>query len=159
SFEGDNPAVELGQGTTALEEVLDLLEGPGWDHWRIETTVFTARWPESFALTSAPTPGPPFDLHGPDGAFLFTQGPFAVGRLPALTEMAAPGQTVLRHGRSPMGGWVELEYLHDGAPWRQTHRVVEHGGGYALVVTAQAPERWATLTDAAAEEFATSLRP
>ncbi len=159
SLEEARPVVELGSDTAALNEVLDLLEGPVRDHWRIETTVFTARWPESFALTSAPSPGPPFDLHGPDGALVFVQGPIGPARLPALTAMAGPGQKVKRHGSSPGWGWVELEYTHEGIRWRQTHRVLEDGHGYALVVTAQTPERWAELTDAAAEVVAGSLRP
>ena len=37
------PAVELAEGTTALNEVLDVTPGPRLDAWRIETTVFTAR--------------------------------------------------------------------------------------------------------------------
>src|SRR5262249_46522971 len=131
----------------------------GFDPWRIEAVVFTCRWPQSFVSASAPFPGPPFDLHGLDGALLFVQGPVRLDRLPALTDMVGPGQTVKRHGRSDQGGWVELAYVHDGNPWWQTHRVVEDGLGYALVVTAQTPERWAALAMAAAQEVATSLSP
>ena len=116
---GEAPGVELAAGTAALAEVLDLLPGPGWDHWRIETTVFTARWPESFALASAPSPGPPFDLHGPGGALLWVQGPVLLDRLPAPPAMAGAGQRVRRHGWSSRGGWVELAYDRDGVPWRQ----------------------------------------
>jgi hypothetical protein len=157
SLDGVRPAAELVPGTTDLAEVLDLLEGPGLDRWRVETTVFTCLWPEGFALASASSPGPPFDLHGPGESLVFVQGPLAVARLPPLAGVA--GQTVRRQGRSSLGDWVELEYQHGGLPWRQTHRVVEDGQGYALVVSAQSPEAWAGLTDAAAEEVASSLAP
>jgi hypothetical protein len=40
-FGGARPSVELAAGTARLEDVLDLLPGPGLDHWRIETSVFT----------------------------------------------------------------------------------------------------------------------
>jgi hypothetical protein len=42
-LEGGSPEVELGEGVESLDEVLSLMEGPDHDHWRIETTVFTAR--------------------------------------------------------------------------------------------------------------------
>lgn len=38
TFGGGDPAAELGEGTLALDDVLDLPGGPGWDHWRVETT-------------------------------------------------------------------------------------------------------------------------
>ena len=56
-FGGTEPVVRLDGGTADLGEVLDLVPGAGLDHWRIETTVFTARWPASFALASQ-SPGP-----------------------------------------------------------------------------------------------------
>jgi hypothetical protein len=158
-FGGNLPDVELGKGTQALEAVLDLQEGPHLDHWRVETTVFICRWPEGFALTSPASPGTPFELHGPDGALVYVQGPVRVDRLPPLNEMVGPGQSVRRYGRTARGGWVELEYEHEGERWRQTHRVLEDTSGYALVVSAQAPVGAAGLAEAAAEEVAASLAP
>ncbi len=63
-------------------------------------------------------------------------------------------------GRSPDGSsWVELEYLHEGRPFRQTHRLVEFDADRVCVVTAQSPEAGAAEANAAAEEVADSLRP
>lgn len=167
------PAVSLGEGTSGLGDVLDLIPGAGHDHWRIETTVFTARWPESFSPASPP-PGPgmpsPFDLHGPEGSLIYVQGPLPRRQVRSLARMAAPGQAIRRHGRSsgrswwPLRGdrhpgwsWVELGYLHEGAPWRQVYRLCDLGRGDACLVTAQSPERWADLTAQAAEELALSI--
>ena len=84
--------------------------------------------------------------------------------------MAAPGQTVLSHGRPsgrswwppwaarrPGWSWVELGYLYEGAPWRQVYRLSNLGWGNVCLVTTQAPERWADLTARAAEELAASV--
>ncbi len=154
---GNNlPDVELGEGTASLEEVLDLCEGSDRDHWRVETTVFTIRRLAGFALESSAGPGPPgFHLHGPDATLLYVQGPFPRGRLPAPSAMAGPGQTVRRHGDS----WVELEYFHEGTPWRQTHWLVGFLQDHAYVVSVQAPERLSGLAEAAVAEVAESLEP
>jgi hypothetical protein len=157
TFGGKNlPDVELGEGTASLEEVLDLCEGPDRDHWRVETTVFTIHWPQGFALESSADPGPPgFYLHGPDATLLYVQRAFPRGRVPAPAAMAGPGQAVRRHGNT----WVELEYLHEGTAWRQTHWVVDLLRDHACVVSVQAPERWAGLAEATAAEVAVSLEP
>ncbi len=170
---GAKPIVHLGERTSDLGEVLDLIPGGGCDHWRIETTVFTARWPSGFALASPPGPGmpSPFDLLGPDGALIYVQGPLPRRDLRGLDRIAAPDQVIRRHGRSagrswwppgwavrhPGWSWVELEYRHEGSPWRQVYRLADLGGGYACVVTKQAPEQWAEWTDQAAEEVAASI--
>ncbi len=160
SLNDKHPSVELGDETTRLEGVLDLVEAPALDDWRIETTVFSIRWPEFFAMQSSPeATAPGFDLHGPDGTLLYIQGPLSPARLPALTSMAGPGQTVRRHGHSPRWAWVELDYTHNGVPWQQTHRVVSLGSEQICVVTVQSPERLAGQVDIAAEEVASSLCP
>jgi hypothetical protein len=158
TFTADGPAVELAGGTQRVEEILDLLPGPGLDHWAIETTVFTVGWPASFALGSSPDP-PGFELLGPGRAMVYVQGPFPRPRLPTLDAMAAPGQAVRRQGRTARWAWVELEYRHEGTPWRQTHRVVDFRDDQVCVVTSQAPLGQATPADAAADEVAASLTP
>jgi hypothetical protein len=156
--EGARPAVDLGEATNDLGEVLDLLPGLALDHWRVETTVFTARWPEGFAVESSAKP-PGFFLRAPEGALIHIQGPLPRARLPALTAMVGPGQKVRRHGHAPSWSWVELEYAHEGAPWKQTHRVLDSGTDYTCVVTAQCPQQLSALVEAAADEVAGSLAP
>ena len=53
----------------------------------------------------------------------------------------------------------ELDYLHDGVAWRQTHRLVKLAGEQICVVTVQSPEGLVNLAEAAAEEVAGSLIP
>lgn len=158
TLEGNSPTVELGKDTAALEEVLDMMEGPDLDHWRIETSVYTCGWPAGFTLTSNnESARPAFFLKGPDAALLFVQGPFAITRLPSLSDMVGPGQKLRRQGRSARGGWVELEYQHENRPWLQTHRLIEDVQEEVFVVTAQTPETGASLTDTAAEEIVRSF--
>jgi hypothetical protein len=152
-FSRPNPAIELNQGTDGLEEILDFTEGPMCDHWRIETTVYSIRWPEGFAVQSQQEP-PGFDLLGPNGTLIFLQGPFDPRNLPPPAEMVGEGQSVHQLGRN----WVELSYLHDGVPWRQTHRLVAFGQD-VVVVTSQAPAKWNTLVSAAAVNVSESLSP
>jgi hypothetical protein len=149
----EGPRFGLGEGTASLEAVLDLQVGPSHAHWRIEIAVFSTRWPDGFIVVSEPKP-PGFYLRGPNEGLIYLQGPFPRERLPALTAMAAPGQTIRGHGED----WVELSYEHDGVAWVQRHRLVDFEGN-ALVVTSQSPESGAEITDVAAEQVASSLAP
>jgi hypothetical protein len=158
TFAGGNPEVELAEETQTLEEILDLLPGPDADHWVIETTIFAVCWPESFTLGSTPKP-PGFELIGPAGGMVFVQGPVHRSHLPPPTDMVGPGQVVRRQGQSDRWAWVELEYSHEGAAWRQVHRVVSLAGDHAFVVTSQALVGQTTLAEQAADEVAASLRP
>lgn len=149
SFESGRPEVEDG---ASIHDVADLIRGPNHDHWRIETTVFTIRWPTGFALwSSAQAPG--FDLLGPHDTMIYLQGPVLAARVPEPEEMIGAGQTVLGHDRD----WVELAYDHDGVAWRQKHRVAELED-YRVLVTAQGPAERFGPADAAAQEMALSLR-
>lgn len=147
------PVVELDDGTLDLAEVLELAAGPAPECWRIDTSVFSANWPEGFAVRSTSEP-PGFDLVGPDGTLIFLQGPFEREQLPLPRQMAGDGQIVRRHGRD----WVELDYRQEGAPWRQAHRLVAFGP-YAIVVSSQAPAAWHPLVDAAAAALGASIAP
>jgi len=148
--------------------------GGHYDHWRIETTSFAVRWPESFALVSPPEPRrlSAFDFRGPERSLLYVQGPFMRKRIPSVAAIAAPGQTILRRGlrkdwlrvvrpgaKRPDWLWVELGYDHEGQPWRQLHRFVPLDATRGFIVTAQSPQTQAAPTAKAAEEVATSLSP
>lgn len=151
-FSEDAPILDLGKGVNRLSDVLELLEGPGWDHWRIETSVYSVRWPEGFAVQSTPDP-PGFELIGPGDTLIYLQGPLERRNLPNLDRMIGPGQTIHQLGSD----WVELDYLHESAPWRQTHRLLDFGPNDAVVVTSQAPQKWGRLIDVAAVQVAESL--
>ena len=152
-FAESDPTIELGAGTNRLEEVLEFTEGPESDHWRIETTVYSVRWPDAFAVQSSPEP-PGFDLVGPNGTLVFIQGPFDPERLPALSDMVGTGQSIHNIGSS----WVELSYLDGSVAWRQTHRLIAFGSD-VVVVSSQAPVEWNALVSAAAMIVGDSLAP
>lgn len=145
------PILELAPGTEAVHEVADLLRGPEGDHWRIETSVFTIRWPTGFALwSSAQAPG--FDLLGPDQTMIYLQGPILAARLPALADMHAPEQAAVAIGEN----WIELGYEHEGRAWRQRH-IVAALDEYRLVVTGQGPEEHFDAVSSAVQEVAESV--
>src|SRR5438445_1255340 len=89
----DDPAVELAEGTSRLEEVLEFTEGPNFDHWRMVTSVYSVRWPEGFAVGSTTDP-PGFDFIGPNGTLIYLQGPFDCSHVPPFEEMASPEQQI-----------------------------------------------------------------
>jgi hypothetical protein len=168
SDDGRRVRSEPAHQTKTSVDVVEVIEGaayPDWghgaahDHWRIETSVLSVRWPEGFALESVNQPPPIFDLVGPDGARLWLQGPMPAERVPPLDRMEGPGQTTERISSSAGGPLVELRYLHDGGPWRMFHCVVDRYAAHACLVTAQTPERWRELIRSAVEEVAASLTP
>ena len=148
--------------------VVELIEGAAYsnwdhaaafDHWRVETSVLSVRWPEGFAVRSVAHAPPGFELVGPAGALIWVQGPFATGSLPPLEEMVAPGQTIERTHSAAGGPLIELRYLHDGTVWHMFHCVVTRIAGADCVVTGQTPASGRDVVYAAVEEVAASLMP
>lgn len=129
------------------------------DHWRIETSVFSVRWPEGFAIRSVADAPPVFELQGPDGALVWVQGPFGDVSVPPLEELAAPGQTIARTGVGPGGPVIELRYFHAGEPWQMSHCIVNRYPGAFCIVSGQATTKGGELVRAAVEEVAASLTP
>ena len=153
AFASGTPVIELGEGTESIHQVADIVRGPGWNHWRIETTVFTLRWPAGFALwSSGQAPG--FDLLGPAQTMIYLQGPVLASRLPPLADMHAADQSVIAQGET----WVELAYEHEGAEWRQRHQIAALGE-YRLVLTGQGPEAEFPFVRSALEEVTASVQP
>ncbi|MGH3390708.1 MAG: hypothetical protein ACRDOO_17720 [Actinomadura sp.] len=141
-----DPAVELSNADSA-DQVVDISAGPVDQSWRVETSLYSVAWPEGFRIEPPPDGGPSmFDLHGPDGALLYVQGPFADDRLPTPDQLVAPGQTVVVKRRVRDVEVVELAYVHEDAEWRQGYWLVPLGEGRSLVVTAQAPAARAAET-------------
>jgi hypothetical protein len=158
-FGGEEPTVELAPGTSSLREVIEVVEGPAGDHWRIETNVFSIPWPAAFAFESSGERTPPvFYLRGPDDALVYVQGPFPPEKRPGLADLAAPGQTVHRQGETAGSHWVELDYIHDGRPWRQRQYLVSPWpSAHFVLVSTQAREEHAELTARAADEIASRI--
>jgi hypothetical protein len=157
---GRELAFSLSPDTEELSEVVELSAGPELDHLRIDTTVFTVRWPATLVLAS---PGPdaptPFDLHGPDGALVFVQGPYPAAQVPPPEALRGPEQQHLRSGATAGRRWAEFGYTHEGRRWVQRQYVVPFGRSGVLLVSSQALEAHAALIAAAADEVASSLAP
>jgi hypothetical protein len=152
-------AVDL-SGADSVDQVVDIAAGPAERTWRVETSLYSVAWPEGFRIESPPEAGPSmFDLHGPDGALLYVQGPFADDRLPMPDQLVAPGQAVVAKRRVQDVEAVELAYAHENVEWRQGYWFVPLGQGRSLVVTAQAPAAHAEETMRAGDLVAGSVRP
>jgi hypothetical protein len=157
-----------GPGVSELRDVLDVIQGAaneGWthgaahDHWRIETSIFTVRWPEGFVLRSISQPPPVFDLVGAEEGRLWVQGPFPHERIPSPDRMEGPGQTTRQITHCAGGPLVELAYTYQNRAWRMFHCIVNRYPAYACVVTAQTPEEYRDQLATAVEEVATTLTP
>jgi hypothetical protein len=135
---------QLGPTTPTLAAVADVENGPAFDEWWLETSVY--RVPMIDHWTAASTDGPcAFDLLGPDDSLIFVQTP---RRLPPLAEIRASGQELDCSGSDSRSEWVQLRYLVDGAPWSQRHHVVRLGAVVA-VISAQAPQEHMVTTTSA----------
>lgn len=151
------PAIRLTNAQSA-DEVVEVLAGPAEHVWRIETSPFSVEWPEGFAIDSPPAgdDSTPFLLFGPDGSVIYLQGPRGHDRIPPLTQLIAPGQTLVDHRSEPAFEVVELAYQHDGTAWRQIHHLVALTDTHGLVITAQSPATHTTQVRQAAELMARS---
>ncbi|MFC0548893.1 hypothetical protein [Kutzneria chonburiensis] len=149
--------VEL-TGAESPGEVVEVLTGPAGSVWRIETSPFTIDWPEGFSIDSPPADdnSSPFLLFGPAGSAIYLQGPYRRDRIPPLTQLAGPGQTLVDQQSAAAFDAVELEYEQGGNTWRQTHHLVDLGDE-RLVITAQTPATHGIQVRAAAELMARSV--
>ncbi len=117
--------------------VADIVAGPRFDAWWIETSRYRIPLPLGWSAIATGELSPSvFDLVGPGDALVFVQTP---SQVPAIERMIAPGQQVARRGSDAQSAWVELHYEHAGATWVQRHDVVRVGET-DLVVTAQATD-------------------
>ncbi len=128
---------QLGENTNSLDDVLDVIEGPNWNAWWLETSTFRLPLPIAWTFHADGSAAPVlFDLIGPGGAAIYVQTP---RRIPAPEALVAPGQTLRKSGGSGNDFWVEVAYNHYGERWFQRHTVVSLGKA-RCVVTIQAPE-------------------
>jgi hypothetical protein len=149
--------VTLEGATAALEEVADVVDGPALADWRIESSTFTASWPEGFALYSR-SKSPGYELVGDGGTLVFPQGPLE-GPLPPDERFAAPGQRIVATGVfADSIRAIELAYEHEGQEWTQRHYFVPFGRR-TIIVTAQAVARLGNALAPIAERFALSIEP
>jgi hypothetical protein len=127
----------LGEGTGALDDVVDIVPGPAFTSWWLETSVYRIPLVSGWRALAEGVPDQPsmFDLVRPDGALLFVQTP---KNIPAPARMVAPGQRLHAQGTGARSEWVEVRYQHDGVEWAQRHDVVPLAGA-TCIVTVQCP--------------------
>jgi len=147
---------KIDQHTESLNDVLDVEAGPDAHDWRIETSVFTCCWPRGYLLCSNnfPEDPGPFDLVGIHNELIYIQKPKT---MPDVETMCGPNQKILNVQRHAESEWIELEYEHEGTPWRQRHEVVTLLG-QRFAVTMQTPLSFARDAVDVAREIATSIR-
>jgi hypothetical protein len=158
-FGAGEPYIQLAPGTASLKEVAEISPGPAVESWRIETSLFSHAWPKSFTVESLGNIDPPlYHFDGPEEALIEVQGPFTADKLALMGNFSAPGQEVVRQGKTAGHTWYELAYEHDSRPWRQRQYVVAaRPDGAFVVVSAQAPKSQAAPLAAAADEIASSF--
>ena len=130
-------------------ELVDVETGTHPGAWRIETTVFSCRWPEGFALAHDPSAMSPFLLLGPADAMLWIDGPIQAARATPIEKLAAPGQNVREVRESADAARIDLDYLEDGVRFWQRRVVVRWSEEKVLVLSAQAPKASEKLAQAA----------
>ena len=139
----------LGPGTARWEDVVHALDeepsvrdapfvldldGATTIEWPIHTTAWStdASWPVELT----------FDDEASD-EMLYVQGAFDASRLPSLSLLVAPGQTLVRtdtlEGACGPIERVELAYERHGTAWLQWRARVPRSDGRVALVTAQAP--------------------
>jgi hypothetical protein len=160
--EGGRAAATVDRGRrSSVAGVVDVLDGPDHEHWRLETSVYGFEWPEGFEVGSAidVEDRKPYYLYGPDDAAIFPQGPLPTERVPDAAGLTAPDQTVARQYRLDDIDVVELTYDHDGGPWWQTHWAFPIGAGKSLVITGQSPAKHRDLMLGAIDRMVSTLGP
>lgn len=139
------------QALRGAEFVLDL-DGRTTIAWPAETTGFSAdaSWP--IELTLGAEAG---------DEMLYVQGALDASRVPALSLLVAPGQSLVHtdtlagaHGEIER---VELAYTHEGVAWLQWRARVSRPDGRVALVTAQAPRTQREPMLAVLEQVARSL--
>ena len=157
-FRDDAVDLSLAPGTGEVGEVATFQRGPDLDHWRLDTVLFSVRWPRGLALAS---PGPevssPFDLYGPEGALVFVQGPYPAGQVPAPAALRAPGQVLLRTGITNGHAWAEFGYETGEQRWVQRQCPLALSDGRVLLLSSQAQEAHSEAIGAAVDELVGSF--
>jgi hypothetical protein len=122
----------LGEGTGALEEVVEIAAGPTFTSWWLETSVYRVPLVSGWRALGEGVPGQSsvFDLVRPDGTMMFVQTP---KNIPPPARMVAPGQRRHAQGTGARSEWVEVRYEHDGVEWAQRHDVVRLPGATCIV--------------------------
>jgi hypothetical protein len=138
----DDPAVAIRPELTAMEagrsaaHVADVIAGPAWTAWWLETNLYRVPIPEAWVahVTGEITPST-FDLVGPDGSLIFIQVP---RRVPPLERMVAPDQEMFEQGAYLTHSWVGVRYIEGGRVYIQRHAVVRIRD-FTAIVTLQTP--------------------
>lgn len=100
----------IAEPAESLAEVADIVAGPDYDGWWLDTSRYRVPLPPGWTAVSDQI-SPPFDLVGPDGSLVYIQTP---GRQPSLSDLPSPGQDVLGTGGDALGEWIDVAYVHEG---------------------------------------------
>jgi hypothetical protein len=159
----------LGNGMDRFDTLIDgFVAADHPAHWTINAVDHALQWPADFTLRAhGQRQGrvAPYELahRGAIEKLLILQGALTRAEVPAIDQLAAPGQAVTARGQ--VGGtcdtvmWIELGYQYEGVGWRQRHYYVPMGRDATYLITAQAPSDSALPMFIGANVVATSLQP
>ena len=95
-----------------LVEIADVLPGPTWNGWWLESSPYRVRLPPRWtAFVSGEIDPAPFDLVSADGGLIYIQTPRAS---PSARDLVARGQDLVRSWRDDAAEWVDVSYIHEG---------------------------------------------
>lgn len=124
-----------GHSSQAMTEAFDVVAGPGWKEWWLETGPYRLPLPDAWtAYASGEVDPVPFDLVSSSGAMIFVQTPRS---FPRASDLVAPGQTLERTWEDAEGEWLDVSYLHEGSTWLHRH-CLRRWSNLAAVITGQA---------------------
>jgi hypothetical protein len=136
-------AQSVAQAHAAAAAVADVVEGPEWAAWWLETHAYRVPLPEGWTAHASGEVSPSvFDLVGPGESMLFVQMPRVV---PPVEQMVAKGQRLVERGEMSAGEWIRVQYTHAGVSYLQRHVRMRIGEWDAMVTLQCREEVFATV--------------
>ena len=118
----------------AMADVADVVAGPAWREWWLETGPYRLPLPVGWTSHSSGSLDPvPFDLVSGSGAMIYVQTSPSLAR---ASDLVAPGQQLERTWEDAEGEWLDVSYEHDGSTWVQRH-CLRRWSKLAAVITGQ----------------------
>lgn len=103
----------------AMTDVAEVVAGPNWKEWWLETGPYRVPLPVGWTSHSSGSLDPvPFDLVSGSGAMIYVQTPSSLAR---ASDLVGPGQQLERTWDDAEGEWLDVSYAHDGSTWFQRH--------------------------------------
>lgn len=124
-----------GSDSDAITDVADVVAGPVWKEWWLETGPYRLPLPIAWTAHASGRVDPvAFDLVSRSGAMIYVQTPRL---LPRVRDLVASGQHLERTWEDDEGEWIDVSYEYDGSTWFQRH-CLRRWRNLTAVITGQA---------------------